>query len=59
MISSQETLNLSLYMAIYDIVVRKDNMLRQINVLVDFTFMLKKLKRGNVHNAVLQIRMLK
>ncbi|MGE7693546.1 hypothetical protein ACQKNC_05410 [Lysinibacillus sp. NPDC094177] len=33
MISIQETLNLSPYMAIYDIVVPKDNMLRQINEL--------------------------
>lgn len=38
MISNQETLNLSPYMAIYDIGVPKDNMLRQINELVDFTF---------------------
>ena len=33
MISNQETLNLSPFMAIYDIVVPKDNMLRQINEL--------------------------
>ncbi|MCL1700445.1 hypothetical protein [Lysinibacillus sp. Bpr_S20] len=37
MISNQETLNLSPYMAIYDIVVLKDNMLRQSNELVDFS----------------------
>ncbi|MFJ8103415.1 hypothetical protein [Lysinibacillus sp. NPDC096212] len=35
MISNQETLNLGPYMAIYDIVVPKDNILRQINELVD------------------------
>ncbi|MDM5250076.1 hypothetical protein [Lysinibacillus sp. G4S2] len=35
MISNQETLHLSPYMSIYDIVVPKDNMLRQINELVD------------------------
>ena len=44
MISNQETLNLSPYLANYDIVVPKDNMLRQINELVDFTFILKELK---------------
>ncbi len=36
MISNQETLNLSPFMVIYDNVVPKDNMLRQINELVDF-----------------------
>ena len=44
MISNQETLNLSPYMAIYDIVVPQDNMLRQINDLVDFSFVLENLK---------------
>ncbi len=44
MISNQETFNLSPYMAIYDIVVPKDNMLRQINELVDFSFILDELK---------------
>jgi hypothetical protein len=38
MISNQQSLNLSPYMGIYDIVVPKDNMLRQINDLVDFSF---------------------
>ena len=47
MISNQETLNLSPYMAIYDIVVPKDNMLRQINELVDFySILLLKAKRN-------------
>jgi hypothetical protein len=31
-------------MAIYDIVVPKDNMLRQINELVDFSFVLEELQ---------------
>lgn len=45
MISNQETLKLSPFMAIYDmVVVPKDNMLRQINELVDCTFILKELK---------------
>ncbi len=63
MISNQETLNLSPYMAIYDIVVPKDNMLRQINELVDFSFILEELKTkyclDNGRNAIPPIRMFK
>ena len=63
MISNQETLQLSPYMSIYDIVVPKDNMLRQINELVDFTFILEELKSKyclvNGRNAVPPIRMFK
>ena len=39
MISNQETLLLIPLMAIYDIVVPKDNQLGQINDFVDFSFM--------------------
>ena len=50
-------------MAIYDIVVPKDNMLRQIYELVDFTFILEELKSkyclDNGRNAVPPIRMFK
>ncbi|PUB00603.1 IS1182 family transposase [Paenisporosarcina sp. OV554] len=63
MISNQESLNLSPYMAIFDIVVPKDNMLRQINELVDFSFVLEELKHkyclDNGRNAVPPIRMFK
>lgn len=63
MISNQESLNLSRYMAIYDIVVPKDNMLRQIGELVDVTFILEELISkyclDNGHNAVPPIRMFK
>jgi hypothetical protein len=63
MISNQESLNLSPFMAIYDIVVPKDNMLRKINDLVDFTFILEELKTkyclDNGRNAVPPIRMFK
>lgn len=63
MISNQETLNLSPYMAIYDIVVPKDNQLRQINDLVDFSFVYEELKNkyclDNGRNAVSPIRMFK
>lgn len=38
MISKQEIFNLSPYMALYDLIIPKDNMLRQINELVDFSF---------------------
>src|SRR3954453_7832068 len=63
MISNQETLNLSPYAAIYDIVIPKDNMLRQINELVDFSFILEELKTkyclDNGRNAIPPIRMFK
>ncbi len=63
MISNQESLNLSPFMAIYDMVVPKDNMLRRINELVDFTFILEELKSkyclDNGRNAISPIRMFK
>ena len=63
MISKQETLNLSPFMVIYDIVVPKENMLRQINELVDFSFILEELKTkyclDNGRNAIPPIRMFK
>lgn len=63
MISTQETFNLSPYMAIYDIVVPKNNMLRQVNDLVDFSFVLEELKNKYCHdngrNPVPPIRMFK
>jgi len=63
MISNQQSLNLSPFMAIYDIVVPKDNMLRQINDLVDFSFVHEELQNkyclDNGRNAVPPIRMFK
>jgi hypothetical protein len=63
MISNQQTLNLSPFMGIYDIVVPKDNMLRQINDLVDFSFVHEELQNkyclDNGRNAVPPIRMFK
>ncbi|WP_167348446.1 transposase, partial [Paenibacillus etheri] len=63
MISNQQSLNLSPFMAIYDIVVPKDNMLRQINDLVDFSFVHEELQSkyclDNGRNAVPPIRMFK
>jgi transposase len=63
MLSNQQPLNLSPFMAIYDIVVPKDNMLRQINELVDFSFVLEELQNkyclDNGRNAVPPVRMFK
>ncbi|QSX21655.1 IS1182 family transposase [Priestia megaterium] len=63
MISNQQSLNLSPFIAIYDIVVPKDNMLRQINELVDFSFVLDELQDkyclDNGRNAVPPVRMFK
>jgi hypothetical protein len=63
MISNQQSLNLSPYMGIYVIVVPKDNMLRQINDLVDFSFIHEELEMNycldNGRNAVPPIRMFK
>ncbi|MCM3788522.1 transposase, partial [Domibacillus indicus] len=63
MISNQETLILSPFAAIYDIVVPKENMLRQINELVDFSFILEELKEkyclNNGRRAVPPVRMFK
>jgi transposase/IS5 family transposase len=63
MISNQQSLNLSPFMAIYDIVVPKDNMLRQFNEMVDFSFVFEELKDkyclDNGRNAVPPVRMFK
>lgn len=40
MIKKQETMILSEYAGIYDLVVPKDNMLRKINELIDFSFVM-------------------
>ena len=63
MIPNQPSFNLSPYIAIYDIVVPKDNMLRQMNDLVDFSFVHEELQNkyclDNGRNAVPPIRMFK
>ena len=63
MISDQESFTLSSYIAIYDLVVPQENMLRQIKELVDFSFILEELKTkyclDNGRNAVPPIRMFK
>lgn len=63
MISNQLTFNLSPFISIYDIIVPQDNMLRQLNELVDFSFILEELKTkyclDNGRNAISPIRMFK
>jgi IS5 family transposase len=63
MISNQNSFILSPYIAIYNLVVPKDNMLRQIHELVDFSFILEELKTkyclDNGRNALPPIRMFK
>jgi transposase/IS5 family transposase len=63
MIQQQQELMISPYAALYDIVVPKDNMLRQINALVDFSFIYEELKSKyclhNGRNAIDPIRMFK
>jgi transposase len=63
MIQNQQSMIFSPYMAIYDLVVPKDNLLRKINDLVDFSFVYDELKdkycHDNGRNAVDPIRMFK
>lgn len=63
MIQLQQTLVVSPYLDLYNLVVPKGNMLRQINELVDFSFVYEELKRNycldNGRNAIDPIRMFK
>lgn len=63
MISKQDEFNLSPYSALYELVVPHDNLLRQINELVDFSFVLKELESkyclDNGRMAIHPIRMFK
>ncbi|MEG1132443.1 MAG: transposase, partial [Romboutsia sp.] len=63
MIQKQQSMISSPYMKIYDLVVPKDNMLRQINDLVDFSFvydeLIDKYCLNNGRNAISPIRMFK
>lgn len=63
MIKKQETMILSEYIGIYDLVVPKDNMLRKINELIDFSFihdeLIDKYCLNNGRNAIDPIRMFK
>jgi transposase len=63
MIPNQQSMFFSPYMGIYDLVVPKDNLLRKINDLVDFSFVYDELKDNYCHvngrNAIDPIRMFK
>ena len=63
MIQNQQTMKLSPYMSLYDVVVPKDNILRKINELVDFSFVYKELESkyclDNGRAAINPIRMFK
>jgi Transposase and inactivated derivatives len=63
MIQPQISFTFSPYTALYDLIVPKDNMLRQINELVDFSFIYDELKSNycldNGRNAIDPVRMFK
>ncbi|MBB6675137.1 IS1182 family transposase [Cohnella nanjingensis] len=63
MIQQQQTLKLSPYIDLYNLIIPKDNTLRQINDLVDFSFVYEELKEryclDNGRNAIDPIRMFK
>lgn len=63
MIQQQQTMILSPYIKLYDIIVPKNNVLRKVNELVDFSFVYEELKENycldNGRNAVNPIRMFK
>lgn len=63
MIQKQTSMVISSFMAIYDLVIPKDNMLRKINDLIDFSFVYEELKDkyclDNGRNAINPIRMFK
>lgn len=63
MIQKQQSMMFSPFMDIYNIVVPKDNLLRKINELIDFSFVYEELKEKYCHdngrNAIDPIRMFK
>jgi hypothetical protein len=63
MIQNQQSVIISPYMEIYDVIVPKDNLLRKINELIDFSFVYDELKDNycldNGRNAIDPIRMFK
>jgi transposase len=63
MLQKQESLPLSPYYGLYDLIVEKDNELRRINDLIDFSFIYEELKDNycltNGRNAICPVRMFK
>ncbi|WP_146812480.1 IS1182 family transposase [Aneurinibacillus danicus] len=63
MIQKQQSMVFSPYIELYDLIVPKDNMLRKINDLIDFSFVYDELKdnycKDNGRNAIDPVRMFK
>ncbi|SES99199.1 Transposase domain [Oceanobacillus limi] len=63
MLEKQESLPLSPYSNLYDLIIEKDNELRRINELIDFSFIYKELEDNycltNGRNAICPVRMFK
>src|SRR6476661_428270 len=63
MIPQQQSMTLSPYLALYDLIIPKENMLRQVNELVDFSFVYEELKNNycldNGRIAIDPLRMFK
>jgi hypothetical protein len=63
MLQQQQSMTLSPYIELYTLIIPKDNMLRQVNELVDFSFVYEELKEryslDNGRNAIDPIRMFK
>lgn len=63
MVPQQQSLIVSPYLALYDLIIPKENMLRQINELVDFSFVYEELKTNycldNGRTAIDPLRMFK
>jgi transposase len=63
MIQNQQTMILSQFLALYDLVIPKNNILRKIKELIDFSFIIEELKSkyclDNGRNAIDPIRMFK
>jgi len=63
MVPQQQSMIISPYLALYDLIIPKENMLRQINELVDFSFVYEELKTNycldNGRTAIDPLRMFK
>lgn len=63
MLNKQESLPLSPFYSLYDLIIEKDNELRRINELIDFSFIYEELKENysetNGRKAICPVRMFK
>ena len=50
MLEQQQTISFSDYSSLYDLIIPKDNLLRQINDLVDFSFVYQELQDKYCHD---------